>query len=328
MREFFCLLKKDLKLMISGRFFILSVGTLILYSCYINFVYVNVDQDIYPVYIYDPQNTQAIEGEPAVRVSSREELIEACKDAYSVGIDASYDTPQIYMKSSGIETTDNYRAAWAVSALDNKNSPHAEIIGNNNKEMKSRREITAEFLFFELIAVGFLGLASILFKEKFMGVIRVHGILPISKTAFILSKLILVLLSDLLFCIFLTLINVGVHNGLLVLPAVMVHTGILSLIMALAGFLCAILLKDFKQFSLLYLVMAIFITIPVFLAVQTKINWEWIDYHPMYHMFMAMKNAYFEYTAAHGGYYFICFGAIVLLFVLVYRALACEMERD
>ena len=40
--------------MLSSKFLLLAAGSLILYSCYINFVFVNTDQDIYPVYLYDP----------------------------------------------------------------------------------------------------------------------------------------------------------------------------------------------------------------------------------------------------------------------------------
>jgi len=202
------------------------------------------------------------------------------------------------------------------------------VIGTDNKEMKSRREITCEFLFFELAAVGFLGIASMLFKEKQMGIIRVHGVLPVSKTAFILSKLCLFLLSDLVFSILLTVINLGISEGLSVLPRVCLQTGILSLLMALIGFFCSVLLQDFKQFSLLYLVLAVFITTPVFLVGQIGIVWDWIKYHPMYHLFMAMKNAYWGVSYANGIYYIICGLTIVLLFLLVRRALIREMAKE
>ena len=48
------LLKKDVKMMLSGKFFLLALLSLILYSCYINFIYVNVDQENCRVYLYDP----------------------------------------------------------------------------------------------------------------------------------------------------------------------------------------------------------------------------------------------------------------------------------
>lgn len=325
---FFSMLKKDFKLMLSSKFLLLAFGSLILYSCYINFVYVKLDQDIYPVYLYDPMNTQAGISSGVTKVDTIEDLQAQCSDGYSVGIDASGVEPEMTMVSSGITSTDQYRAAYALSLLSPESSYTAERIGENDKEMKNRREITCEFLFFELAAVGFLGLASMLFKEKQMGVIRVHGILPVNKSAFIISKLSLFLLSDLAFAFLLTVTNLGMMAGLNVLPAVLMQAGILSLIMALVGFFCAVRLPDFKQFSLLYLVLAIFISTPVFLAGQTNIDWNWINYHPMYHLFMEMKNAYFAASSAGGGYYTACVLAIILLFLLVHRALTREMAQE
>lgn len=327
-KSFLALLKKDFKLILSSKFLLLALGSLVLYSCYINFIYVGLDQDIYPVYLYDPHHTQSGKSSEITSVDNLEELQTKSGDAYAVGIDASSGMPEIIMVSSGIRSTDQYRAAYALSLLSSSTSVKAEIIGENNKEMKNRREITCEFLFFELAAVGFLGLASMLFKEKQMGIIRVHGVLPVSKGAFIFSKLCVFLIADIIFAILLTVINLGVSAGVLALPAVILQACILSLIMALVGFFCAILLADFKQFSLLYLVLAVFITTPVFLAGQTGIAWEWIEYHPMYHLFMAMKNAYFGLPTTNGIYYTICGLTIILLFLLVRRVLIREMTRE
>lgn len=327
-RGFLSLLKKDFRLMLSGKFLLLALGSLILYSCYINFVYVNIDQNIYPVYLYDPLHTQNAGSAEIIRVDRIEELRMEIRDGYAIGIDASNGTPEIIMVSSGTDSTDHYRAAYANALLSAEVHGRAEIIGQDDKEMKNRREITCEFLFFELAAVGFLGLASMLFKEKHMGMIRVHGVLPVSKTAFIVSKLSLFLLSDLVFATFLTVINLGVPAGLSVLPHVCLQTGILSVFMALAGFFCAVLLPDFRQFSLLYLVLAIFITTPVFLAGQTGMAWDWIKYHPMYHLFMAMKNAYWDVPTENGIYYTICGLTMTALFLLVRRVLVREMAKE
>lgn len=327
-KSFLSLLKKDFRLMLSGKFLLLAAGSLILYSCYINFVYVKLGQDIYPVWLYDPQGTQTEASDSVMRVGSFEELKAACKDGYSVGIDASGSEPEIYMEGSGSSRADNYRAAYAVSVLTGKNEGHALIIGENSKEMKNRREITSEFLYFELTAIGFLGIAAMLFKEKQMGVIRVHGVLPVEIRLFMISKMAVFLCSDLLFTCVLTVVNLGFTKGLPVLPGVLAQAGILSLIMALAGFYCAVRLRDFKQFSLLYLVLAIFITTPVFLAGQTGITWSWMNYHPMYHLFMAMKNAYFGTKAAEAVYYLVCLAVILLLFLTVYRALRQEMTKE
>lgn len=367
--SFFALMKKDFRLMVSAKFFLLAAGSLILYSCYIHFVYVNLDDELFPVYCYNPEHMQdggtgrddrSIRAAGAslpnlIHVSTIDELQEACADGYSVGIDLSGEAPRIHMVSCGMDTLDNLRAAYAVFRMESEDTlltvPEADsedrlptasemdswdairtspaaCIGNDGKEMKNRREITAEFLFFELAAVGFLGLAAMLFKEKEMGVIRVHAVLPVQRSAFILSKLGLILLADLAFTALLTLINLGPAEGLSVLPAVLLQAGILSLIMALVGFLCAVALPDFKQFSLLYLVLAIFITTPVFMAGQMGIEFGWMKFHPMYHLFMAMKHAYFRRPAVSIFYYAACASAVLLLFFLAKWALTREMKRE
>ncbi len=119
--------------------------------------------------------------------------------------------------------------------------------------MKQRREITCEFLYFELTAVGFLGVAALLFKEKKMGVMKLYAALPVRRPVFLISKLSACLAADLIFTIVFTVLNLGMTASLQVLPAVLVQAGILSGIMALIGFLCALWLSDFKQFSLFYL---------------------------------------------------------------------------
>ena len=229
--SFFALMKKDFRLMVSAKFFLLAAGSLILYSCYIHFVYVNLDDELFPVYCYDPEHMQdsgtgrddrSLRAAGAslpnlIHVSTMDELQKACTDGYSVGIDLSGEAPRIHMVSCGMDTLDNLRAAYAifrvesddtlltvpeadsagtpltvpevdsadtrltVPGVDSEDGPPiasdinsrdaiqtrpAACIGNDGKEMKNRREITAEFLFFELAAVGFLGLAAMLFKER------------------------------------------------------------------------------------------------------------------------------------------------------------------
>lgn len=325
--SFLSLLKKDFRMMLSSKFFLLALGSLVLYSCYINLVYVHTDQDIYPVYLFDPMGKYRPSSD-VMEVKTIEELRGVCRNGYSVGIDGRGDAPEILMTGSGSSKADYHRVVYARALLSNPGEKRSGVIGKNNKEMKNRREITSEFLFFELAAVGFLGVVSVLFKEKQMGVIRVHSILPISKAVFISSKLLLFFLSDLLFAALLTIINLGLSAALAVLPDVLLQVGILSTIMALAGFLCAVWIPDFKQFSLFYLVLAIFVTIPVFLAGQINVSWEWIDYHPMYHLFMAMKNAYFETPNRNIVYYMVCIASIGILFYLTRKVLSSEMTKE
>ena len=312
----------------SGKFFLMAFGFLVLYTAYVNLGYIRFMQmPPYNVYLYDPTGIQT-EKSPLVQiVSSMEDMDTALlSDANGVGLDSSTGEVRVVLYK-GAEHVDRHRADYALSLLEPSASPAPEVLGTNTPEQKARKEITCELLFFELAAVGFLGIAAVLFKEKGMGVIRVHAILPVRKDLFLLSKLAVFLLSDLAFAVLLTLLNVGLNDGAAVLPAVLLQTAILSLMMALVGLLCALLLKDFRQFTLAYLVIAIFAATPVFLSANTSIKLDWIGYHPFYHVYMGLKNAYFG-TDISPAYYAGAAGVIALLFLVVRLAFHREIGKE
>ena len=327
-KGFCALFKKDCRMLVSGKFFLMAIGFLVLYTAYVNLGYIRFMQmPPYNVYLYDPTGTQTEKSPLVQTVSSMEDMDAALlSDANGVGLDASAGEVRVVFYK-GAEHVDRHRADYALSLLEPSASPAPEVLGTNTPEQKARKEITCELLFFELAAVGFLGIAAVLFKEKGMGVIRVHAILPVQKDLFLLSKLAVFLLSDLAFAVLLTLLNVGLNNGAAVLPAVLLQTAILSLMMALVGLLCALLLKDFRQFTLAYLVIAIFAATPVFLSANTSIKFDWISYHPFYHVYMGLKNAYFG-TDISPAYYAGAAGMIVLLFLVVRLAFHREIGKE
>ncbi len=327
-KGFCALFKKDCRMLASGKFFLMAIGFLILYTAYVNLGYIRFMQmEPYNVYLYDPMGTQSLKSSMVQTLPSMEALDTALlSDANGIGLDASTGEVRVVLYAAA-EHIDHHRADYALSLLEPSAGHSPEVLGTNTPEQKARREITCELLFFELAAVGFLGIAAVLFKEKGMGVIRVHAILPVQKELFLLSKLAVFLLSDLSFGVLLTLLNVGPREGAAVLPAVLLHTAILSLMMALVGLLCALLLKDFRQFTLAYLVIAIFAATPVFLSANTSVKFDWIHYHPFYHIYMGLKNAYFE-TAISPLYYVCAVGMILLLFLAVGLAFHREIRKE
>ena len=327
-KGFCALFKKDCRMLVSGKFFLMALGFLVLYTAYVNLGYIRFMQmPPYNVYLYDPTGIQT-EKSPLVQIVSSMEAMDAVllSDANGVGLDASAGEVRVVLYK-GAEHVDRHRADYALSLLRPSDSHAPAVLGKNTPELKARKEITCELLFFELAAVGFLGIAAVLFKEKGMGVIRVHAILPVRKDLFLLSKLAVFLLSDLAFAVLLTLLNVGLNDGAAVLPAVLLQTAILSLMMALVGLLCALLLKDFRQFTLAYLVIAIFAATPVFLSANTSIKLDWIGYHPFYHVYMGLKNAYFG-TDISPAYYAGAAGVIALLFLVVRLAFHREIGKE
>ena len=321
--------KKDIRMLVSGKFFLMSLGFLVLYTLYVNFGYVKfMNARLYNVYLYDPDKTQTTVSASVQRVSSKETLDAILlEDTNGVGIDAGTGTPQLIFYET-TENADRHRADYALSLLQPSGHYSAKIIGTNTPEQKARKEITCELLFFEIAAVGFLGIAAVLFKEKNMGVIRVHAILPLRKNLFILSKLAIFLLSDLVFAILLTALNVGMRDTASILSAVLFQTTLLSLIMALTGLICALLLKDFRQFTLAYLLIAVFVATPVFLSANTAIKPDWIRFHPFYHIYVGLKNAYFGTPMNSPGCCLGCLAAIAVLFAGVQCAFRREMRKE
>lgn len=325
----YSLLKKDFRMLISGKFFLVALGSLVLYTLFIHFGYIHyMNAELYHVYLYDPQGTQGEASDLVCPVASPEELDAVLsKDTNGVGIDASSGVPEIVFYF-GSEKTDNHRADYALSLLQWQNDYKAQVVGSNTPELKQRKEMCCELLFIEIVAVGFLGIASVLFKEKQMGVIRVHAVLPFPKSLFIISKIILFLLSDLVFAAWMVVLNIGFPDAAVILPAVLVQTAILSLIMSLTGFGCTMMLKDFRQFSLAYLVIAIFAAAPVFLSANTSVKMAWINWHPFYHVYMGLKNACFGTQAANSVYYICAVCGIVALFLIVRAAFRREMKKE
>ena len=328
-KNFISLFKKDCQMMTAGKFFLLAVGSLLLYTLFINFGYIKfMKAELYHVYLYDPQGTQPQASDLVYPVISLEELDQALvTDTASIGIDAGSGAPDIILYY-GSEKVDRHRADYARSLLYPDNGYTAKTVGANTPELKQRKEITCELLFIEIVAVGFLGIASVLFKEKQMGVIRVHAVLPLKKSLFILSKIVIFLSADLIFAALMTVFNIGVADTIHILPAVLVQTAILSLVMALAGFGCTMVLNDFKQFSLAYLVIAVFAATPVFLAANTSIKMAWIGWHPFYQIYMGLKNAYFGTPVTDPVYYICSACGIAALFIMIQIAFRKEMGKE
>ena len=326
------LFKKDCRMMAAGKFFVVALGSLLLYTLFINFGYVkfmDANANIYKVYLYDPVGAFGQVSPLVDKVGSLEELNEALAlDIGSgVGVKVLAGQPEVVMYR-GAEQADRHRVDYALSLLHSDGAYPPEIVGGNTVEMKLRREITCELLFIGIVAVGLLGIASVLFKEKQMGVIRVHAIMPLPKSLFIFSKIFLFLVADLIFATLMTLFNIGLAGAGSILPGVLLQTAILSLIMALAGFGCVMLFKDFKQFSLAYLVIALFAATPVFLSANTSIKMDWIDCHPFYHVYMGLKNAFFDMPGTGPAYYICAVCAIILLSMLVSAAFRQEMSKE
>ncbi len=326
-KQFCLLVKKDIKLMISCKFFIMVLCSLILYSCYINFIYAKTDNEPYKIYLYDPMDIVNDKSYNVYDVYSKDSLMEVIDEENNIAVDYSKSTAEIILYETGNKGVDNFKVYLTLAQFSENNIYESELIGSNNHEFKLRKEMACEVMFFEIVAVGFIGIASILFKEKQMGVMHVYGVMPIKRDLFIISKLFVFLMSDIIFAFGLILINIGISQTVSIFFKVLPHITVLSIIMILLGFFFVMLYKNFKQFGFAYAFIIILMTSPIYLAANTPITWNWINYYPIYHLFMFMKNAFFGINSNSLFYFLICIAAIVILFKIDNKMMKKELTE-
>lgn len=320
------LIKKDIQLMMSGKIFIMSIGTLILFSIYINFMHSDMDVSLPKIALYDPLE-KVQENNSVIIVNSRDELMNHIKSGkIGIGIDYNNEVPQIIQFNIN-KKTNNLYAEYALSLIANKNTSVINNVTNKNLEMKNRGEFTNVFLFFEIVTMGLLAVASLIFKEKQMGTIRLFTTLPTKRNLFIVSKCLVFLLSDIVFTVLLVAINIEISSFFKTIIYLLPHIIILSIIMGLVGLIFSFLYNDFRQFSLIFVFIFIIITMPVYLYDNELINWEWITLYPIYNVFVAMKDALFGVMTTNISYYLICLITIIGLFVLASKKLYKELGR-
>lgn len=178
-KGFCALFKKDCRMLASGKFFLMALGFLAIYTAYVNLGYIRFMQmEPYNVYLYDPAGTQT-EASPLVHaVPSLEAMDEALlSDANGVGLDAGAGDVRVVLYA-GAENIDRHRADYALSLLRPSMSRTPEVIGTNTPEQKARREITCELLFNAMNIIS----------EKEDGVAFVNEILPMTPSQYILQK--------------------------------------------------------------------------------------------------------------------------------------------
>lgn len=248
---------KHLKLMYKGKFFFLILGSLIVYSAYIQFGYADMD-------------------------------IPAPEGMSSVFEESLLDSGAIY------------------------------IIGKYTQRARRLREMTSEVLFFEIVAVGFLGIVALFFKEKEMGVFHALGVLPSPIWKELLIKLGVFWLFDMLFTILLLTINFS-FGETITLWRVFFPVTLLSLSMTILGLVASLICKNFKQFGVIYTVLIILLTSPLFLSANTSFEIPGIEYNYLYVLYVRIKELFFGGSLVIDSFYFLFIGGFVVLGWVTYR---------
>lgn len=328
-KQFITIIKNDMNTVIKSKLLLITIGSLLLYSLYINLVYVNTDIKEYPIYVYDEEESRRIFADSITYVKSEEELYERLNsDKEAVGILGDSAESKIILHNSGDSRIDNSKVLYAKSYF-NKNNINIpkEILGTINFKQQKRLEMTSVIVFFEITAISFLSVAALFFKEKQMGVLKVYSILPIYRFLLIFSKITVFMIIEIVFITVLSLININFSFLCKIYFHVILQVLILSPLMILLAFIFSLVYKNFKQFIFAFTIIIVIFTSPVFLFVNTPLNWSGIKYFPTYYLYNNMHNAFFNKLIHNPIYYIYCVSVLVILFYMNMKMINREMVK-
>ncbi len=336
LKQFAVLLKKDIKLIIRHKFLLVMLASLVIYSLYINFIYVSegtkpIETNIYVLYEEQEQNLTSENGY-ITTVEDEEALINALEmdsDGIGIRIDKSGNPDSVILYHVS-EKSDNLKALYGLNrVIDGYDGLEVPIsyLQKGDLELKQRATMASVIIFFEIAAISFLGVAALFFKEKSMGVIKLYGILPASKVLYISSKVLLFLVLEIIFAVLMCLLNVGVEYSLQILPQVVLQVILLSPIMVLLGFLFALVYNNLKQFIFAYTLIIVMVTSPVFLFVTTSLEWDGIYALPTYYAYSSLYNAMLGNPNPILLYSLACIVTILGLTITNYNLMKREIER-
>ncbi len=303
------LIIKDIKLLFEGKLHIVLVISIIVYTLYINLFYVNTDIESFEVYIPNKIEVEDIEEDIIVKLTENSDAI----GLYNInGQYYSIITENTSLKNYNLKKLyiNDY-----IKQMD-FNDSRIDVLGSKTFKETKVLEMLSVIVFFEITTVTFLSIAALFFKEKNLGVLKVHGILPIKNKYILLSKMIVFIGFELIFVMIIGIMNLGFRQSFTSLPKISIEVILLSSIMVLLAFIFVVLFKDFKDFVFAYLILIIGMTSPVFLIVNTPFKWSGIKYFFTYYLYISIRNVYLQEYSTSMTFYVIFLITIFLLFII------------
>ncbi len=328
-KQFLAVLRNDFKAVFRSKQYLILLGSLLLYSFYINFIYSQGDIPGYQVYVYDAL-TQSGSAAEITQVNSEQGLYDMLNmDREAIGVVKSKSGSKIIYNDTGSPRLNNLKYYYAWQATGRESADYnTQILGSITQSEQKRIEMTSVVVFFEITAISFLSIAALFFKEKQMGIIKVYSILPVKKSMLVLSKIVVFLVLKICFVLLMGLLNLDIAYFQQIVLKVMTQILVLSPLMVLLGFMCSLQYRNFKQFVFAYTVIIVAFTSPVFLFVNTQLNWRGIRYFPTYHLYNNLRQVFFNRATPSAGYYLVCGATLIILYLINLKMINREMKRS
>lgn len=309
MNHFIQIMKKDIKWFFQWKLLLLIFVPLIFYTLYIHFIYAKHDIKPWKVIIINEKELSPNSEKKDRTLSTFHTLEEE-----SILLETSQEDNKIFYKPLGPLNNDEFIKRYTFSQ-GLKTNDSFEIIGSFSREEKLKREMTCEVIFFEILAIIFMGVTSIILKEKEIGVLYLHQVMPQSFYPYILSKFFIFMIVNNILTTAMIILNIGLH-GLSILSKGWIDITLISGYSILGSHILGILCKDFKQFGIIYTFLILLGLSPVFLVANTKVQWELMRFNPVYIMYMSLKNNFFPLKNLSIDYYILGFFGFIFLLLM------------
>ncbi|QOR34717.1 ABC transporter permease [Clostridium sp. 'deep sea'] len=329
-KQFIAILKNDFKCVIKSNQYLILICSLLVYTLYINCIYINNNVNPYPIIILDSYKSSLISDTHVSYVDNEQQLYQELQNnKEAIAVKTANKKSEIVIIDSGSEKINNLKKLYVTSKLKSTNiKADFEVLGTISFKQHKRIEMTSVVIFFEITAISFLTIAALFFKEKEQGILKISSIMPIKKHYLILSKIIVFLLLDICFVVILCLLNIGYSYFMTVLINVLIQVLLLSPIMVMLGFIFSLLYRNFKQFIFAYTGIIILFTSPVFLFVNTPFKWSAIEYFPTYYLYTNLHKALYNKLNMSLVSYLVYILVLILLFIINTRLIRNEMKRS
>lgn len=308
-KRLFNLFKQDLMVAIRNYFHYVIIIMAVLMIVIVNFV-IPAEVKLTPSEIFlDKTDDQKIEGylinveemDPGRFVDSEEELYERLEsDSNTLGVilEGSIEDAHFTLIGQGGESEASYNLLEAamVSILDHykgttDRTPHrVEYLRPQTKNIPFNKQMIPILMFTEVILLGFLLIAVMVFQEKEEGGVRAYRVSPGGTLEYILAKAGSNLFLAVLYAILVIVFTMGFDVNFLPLFGVIVLANIL---MTFIGLSISVFFKSLEEFIFVAILFMSVLALPMVSYLNPAFAPKFMTYLPSYPVLFGLREILF-----------------------------------
>ena len=273
--------------------------------------------------------------------SDHDEFIKALEeDEESIGIQAE-GTPEdakfiIFSRDTASEKNINLEKASLAGVLEEirgagsdsgQNAYRVETLREESAPVPFNKNLIPVFLTYEVVALGFILIAVMIFQEKAEGSILAYRVSSSGTAVYILSKVTIFTLMAVLYGVITTIFTAGFNINYAVLLLIIVLAGIF---MTLLGLLVSVFFDNISEFLFVALGVLMLMQLPTISYINPTFTPVFIKWLPMYPVLFGFREALFSTGKENYifPFIFILLGGTVILYALCHYAVRKRLMRS